>query len=257
MFEATILVNNDDSSWLGLSLPLPLASSPSPPPRASFLWVVDPLFLVRPTSWRHTGHIIGFPWPEFTHMLQHVSSKMWPHRNILMGWSSAPIKGTPRLSTRFIFCFCFGGDFSLFGEVLMTASLSLSGAKSNGSRHIGHIFVANSFCSNLALCFSAAVIRLLLSTKNIRFLRSLHSPQVAKRKVEIVNNITMPNRWKKSFTLSVKEGGPSNNNAVNSSIATFSASPVCPFRRSCFMSWTTCSSRHHGSMAAMRVPEEM
>jgi len=73
-------------------------------------------------------------------MLQHVSSKMWPHRNILMGWSSAPIKGTPRLSTRFIFCFCFGGDFSLSGEIWMAASVSLSGAKSNGSRHIGHCY---------------------------------------------------------------------------------------------------------------------
>lgn len=85
--------------------------------------------LTRPTSCRHTGHTQGFPCPESTQIFQQEVSNMCPQRSILIGLSSVPIRGMPKLSTRLSFCFCFVDCSSLSNSLF---------AVSNGSRHIGH-----------------------------------------------------------------------------------------------------------------------
>ena len=144
---AIILANNDDCccSWFVLSSLLPTSSPfspppppPPPPPLALFnLWVAVGTLLGGPISWRHTGHIHGFPVPESTHICQQDKSKMCPQRSNFIGLSSLPIIGMPKLSTRFNFWFLF---FSEESTEAMSHSpcASFSGVRSNGSRHIGH-----------------------------------------------------------------------------------------------------------------------
>ncbi len=140
---AIILANNDDCccSWFVLSSLLPGSPpfpSPTPPPLAMFnLWeTVGPL-LGRPISWRHTGHIQGFPVPESTHICQQDKSKTCPQRSNFIGLSSLPTLGMPKLSTRFNFWFLFFSEESI-EAMSHSARASFSGVRSNGSRHIGH-----------------------------------------------------------------------------------------------------------------------
>ena len=134
------LTNNDDCccTWFVPSSLLPASSPfPPPPPLALFnLWIVVGPLLVRPTSWRHTGHISGFPVPESTHICQHVESKMCPQRSNLIGLSSLPIVGMPKLSTRFSFWFLLFSVVSI--EAASPSGAFFSGVQSNGSRQIGH-----------------------------------------------------------------------------------------------------------------------
>ena len=97
-------------------------------PVCSLLICLALLILTRPTSCLQTGQTHGLPpFPESTHILQQVLSKIWPQRSNLIGFLSVPNNGVPKLSTRLI-C-CVEEDSSSFSSLLVV---------SNGSRHIGH-----------------------------------------------------------------------------------------------------------------------
>lgn len=86
--------------------------------------------LTRPTSCRQTGHTHGFPCPESTQIFQQVLSKMCPQRSSLIGNLSVPIRGMPKLSTRFSFFFCgSSGGVSSYNCLFVV---------SKDSRHMGH-----------------------------------------------------------------------------------------------------------------------